>query len=335
MKVIELQNGFGIHNLGLNEYPKPQPVEDEILVRIEAVSLNALDLFVVKGLFNPTLSPPYVPVCDGAGVVEQVGSRVTAFQPGDRVASVFIPNWVDGTTPQTVDNATRPGLGGRSGQLSEYKVFQPHELVKIPSNLSSIEAATLPIAGLTAWNALHYGNLQAGDTVLLHGTGGVAIFALQFAKAQNAKVILVSGNDEKLARVRQLGADFTINRNHPNWETVVNDYTEQKGVDLVVESIGGQNLQKSLNTLRLGGHISIMGFLDGLDICINALSLLTKQATIKGMEVGNTKDFEAMNQAIEANRIQPVVDTFSFNQAQAAFEYLEQGLHFGKVVITI
>jgi len=174
MKVIELQNGFGIHNLGLNEYPKPQPTAHEILVRIEAVSLNALDLFVVKGLINPTLPLPYIPVCDGAGVVEQVGRGVTTFQPGDRVASVFIPNWVDGTTPQTVDNTTRPGLGGRSGQLSEYKVFQSHELVKIPSNLSSIEAATLPIAGLTAWNALRYGNLQAGDTVLLHGTGGVA-----------------------------------------------------------------------------------------------------------------------------------------------------------------
>jgi NADPH:quinone reductase-like Zn-dependent oxidoreductase len=338
MKVIELQNDFGIHNLQLHEYAKPHPAKHEILVRMAAVSLNVLDLLVVKGMLNPHISLPYVPVCDGAGIVEQVGDAVTAFQAGDHVASVYMPNWIDGQpTPKTADFATRPGAGGRAGQLAEYKVFQSHELIKVPNHLSSVEAATLPIAGLTAWNALRYGNLQAGDTVLLHGTGGVSIFALQFAKAQNARVILVSGNEEKLLRAQQLGLDFPINRkNHPNWETVVNDLTDQQGVDMVVESIGGQNLQKSIDALRIGGHISVMGMLDGMDMCMNALSLLIKQATIKGMEVGNAKAFSAMNHAIEIHQIHPVVDRiFSFDQAQAAFEYLDQKSHFGKVAIQL
>lgn len=320
----------------MNEYPKPHPAAHEILVKIEAVSLNALDLSVVKGILNPNISLPYVPVCDGAGVVEQVGDAVTTFRVGDRVASVYMPNWIEGQpTPAMVDFATRPGVGGRAGQLAEYKVFQSHELITVPTHLSSVEAATLPIAGLTAWNALSYGNLQAGDTVLLHGTGGVSIFALQFAKAQDARVILVSGSEEKLRRAQQLGVDFPINRTkHPIWETVVNDFTDQQGVDIVVEAIGGQNLQKSIDVLRIGGHISVMGMLDGMDICINALSLLTKQATIKGMEVGTTKAFAAMSYALELHQIHPVVDRiFSFDQTQAAFEYLDQKSHFGKVAI--
>lgn len=255
MKVIELQNYFGIHNLQLSEYAKPHPAEHEILVRMEAVSLNALDLLVVKGMLNPHISLPYIPVCDGAGIVEQVGDAVATFQPGDHVASIFIPNWSDGQpTPKAVDFTTRPGVGGRAGQLAEYKVFQSHELIKVPNHLSSVEAATLPIAGLTAWNALRYGNLQPDNMVLLHGTGGVSIFALQFAKAQKAQVILVSGNEAKLTRARQLGVDFPINRkNHPNWETIVHDLTDQQGVDIVVESVGGRNLQKSIDALRFGG----------------------------------------------------------------------------------
>lgn len=175
MKVIELQNVFGIHNLQLHEYAKPYPAADEILVRMEAVALNAIDLFVVKGILNPHLSLPYVPVCDGAGVVEQVGDAVAAFRVGDRVASVYLPNWIEGQpTPAMADFATRPGVGGRAGQLTEYKVFQRHELITVPNHLSSVEAATLPIADLTAWNALRYGNLQPSNTVLLHGTGGVS-----------------------------------------------------------------------------------------------------------------------------------------------------------------
>lgn len=338
MKAITLQNGFGIDCLQVVESLTPSPAIDEVLVKLQAVSLNYVDLLVVKGLLNPNLSLPYVPVCDGAGVVEQVGEAVTAFQPGDTVATTFISDWLSGKpTNQATDYATRQGLGAVPGQLSEYKVFKVNQLIKAPVNLSAIEASTLPIAGLTAWNALRYSNLQAGETVLLHGTGGVSIFALQFAKALGARVTITSSSDNKLKRAQQLGADLLINyRNTSDWEEAVHLFTEGEGADVILETVGGKNLQRSLNALRMGGHISIMGLLDGFDTSINALSLMHQQATIRGMDVGSTQDFEAMNQAIATHDIHPVIDqTFSFAQTCEAFAYLEQGKHFGKIVITI
>jgi NADPH:quinone reductase-like Zn-dependent oxidoreductase len=337
MKVIQLHNGFGINHLQLSEQSKPSPAAREVLVKLEAVSLNYVDLLVVKGLLNPNLPLPYIPVTDGAGVVEQVGESVTAFQVGDRVATVFIPDWLDGNpTATATDYATRQGLGTVSGQLADYRCFTPKQLIHSPSNLSAIESSTLPIAGLTAWNALKYANLQPGQTVLLHGTGGVSIFALQFAKVLGAKVIITSSNDEKLKRSRQLGADFLINYNStPKWESLVQQFTNDKGADVVVETVGGQNLQRSLSALRMGGQISVVGLLDGFEATINTLDLLHQQATIRGMEVGSTADFEAMNQAIVAHDIHPVIDAkFTLDQLQAAFDYLEKGQHFGKVVIT-
>lgn len=337
MKAITLQNGFGIERLQVVESPSPSPAMDEVLVKVQAVSLNYVDLLVIKGLLNP-MPLPYVPVCDGASVVEQVGLAVTAFKAGDAVATTFIPDWLSGIpTSQATDYATRQGLGAVPGQLSEYKVFKVNQLIKTPPNLSAIEASTLPIAGLTAWNALQYSNLQAGETVLLHGTGGVSIFALQFAKALGARVIITSSSDDKLKRALSLGADLLINyRSKPDWEETVHLFTEGEGADVILETVGGKNLQRSLNALRMGGHISIMGLLDGFDTSINALSLLHKQATIRGMEVGSTQDFQAMNQAIAIHDIHPVIDqTFSSAQTREAFAYLEQGKHFGKIVITI
>ncbi len=333
---VQLQDGFGIKNLQLSEQLKPSPAKGEVLVKLEAASLNYVDLLVIKGLLNPQMPLPYIPVADGAGVVEKVGEGVTAFQIGDRVATTFIPNWQsDEPTPKTVDFATRPGLGTIPGQLTEYKIFSQNQLIKAPTNLTLEEAATLPIAALTAWNALRYGNLQSSDTVLLYGTGGVSIFALRFAKARGAKVVITSSSDEKLTRARQIGADFTINyKTTPNWETDVQDFTNGEGVNLVVETVGGKNLQKSIAALRMGGHISIMGLLAGLETEIDTIALLYKQATIKGMEVGSTDDFEEMYQAIVSNDIHPAIDAkFSLDQIQAAFAYLESGKHFGKIVI--
>lgn len=182
---------------------------------------------------------------------------------------------------------------------------------------------------------MRYGNLQPGETVLLHGTGGVSIFALQFAKINGAKVIITSSSDEKLRKARQLSADLTINyKTTPNWETIAREFTNGDGVDLILETVGGQNLQRSVNTIRMGGHISIVGLLDSFDSNINNLALLHQQATIKGMEVGGTENFEGMNRAIAANNLQPIIDrTFSVKQTQEAFNYLEQGKHFGKVAI--
>lgn len=336
MKVIELQNNFDVSNLQLVERSQPTPAKGEVLVRLEAVSLNYVDLLVVKGLLNPNLSLPYTPVSDGAGVVEHIGEDVTSFKPGDKVVTTFIPDWLEGKpTAQTTDYATRQGLGVIPGQLAQYKRFAVNQLIHAPANLSTIEASTLPIAGLTAWNALQYSHLQPDDIVLLHGTGGVSIFALQFAKSIGARVIITSSSDRKLKRSQDLDADFLINyKSTPDWEPVVRQITGGKGADVVLETVGGQNLQRSLNALRMGGHISVVGLLAGFEASINTLTLLHQQATIRGMEVGSTKDFEAMNQAIETYDIHPVIDkVFSLEQIQQAFEYLEQGLHFGKVVI--
>ncbi len=337
MKAIALQQSFGIENLQLIEQPQPSPTEDEVLVKLQAVSLNAVDLLVIKGALNPNLPLPFVPVADGAGVVEQVGAGVTGFAPGDTVTTTFIPDWISGEpTKQALDYATRQGIG-TPGQLSQYKVFKFNQLIKAPVNLSALEASTLPIAGLTAWNALQCATVQAGDTVLLHGTGGVSIFALQFAKALGARVIITSSSDDKLKRTQQLGADFLINyRSIPNWEETVQQLTENEGVDAVLETVGGTNLQRSLNVLRKGGHISIMGLLGGFETTLNALTLMEQHATIRGMEVGNTQDFAAMNRAIEAHDIHPVIDqVFTLEQTQAAFEYLEAGQHFGKIAIAL
>lgn len=338
MQVVELHEGFGINKLHLVEHPRPDPEQGQVLVKIEAVALNYVDLLLIRGQINSNLQFPYVPVCDGAGVVERIGEGVTEFQPGDQVTTLFIPNWVSGKpVPSTIDFSTRPGLGNVPGQLSQYKVFQVNQLIKSPANLSAIEAATLPIAGLTAWNALRYGNLQAGQTVLLHGTGGVSIFALQFAKIHGAQVIITSSSDVKLERARQLGADLTINyKTMPEWEASVHEFTEGEGADLIIETVGGENLKKSIDALRMGGHISIMGLLNGYSSEIDTLAFLIKQATIKGMEVGSTRDFEEMSRAIVTHNIYPIVDRkFTFDQTQAAFEYLDQGLHFGKVIITL
>jgi NADPH:quinone reductase-like Zn-dependent oxidoreductase len=337
MKAIKLRNGFGIENLQFVEQSKPKPAKEEVLVKIEAVSLNYVDLLVVKGLLNPDLSLPCIPVCDGAGIVEQVGEAVTEFKPGDRVATIFIPDWLNGKpSPQTTDYKTRPGLGNISGQLCQYKCFFANQLIPIPSNLTTAEASTLPIAGLTAWNALNYGNLQADSTILLHGTGGVSIFALQFAKARGVRVIITSGSQDKLQQAKQLGADFTINYNDPDWETTVQQMTEDRGVDVIIETVGGRNIDRSLKVLKMGGYISVVGLLDSFEAKINVLSLLHQHATIRGLEVGSKQDFAEMNRAIAAANIHPIIDkVFPFEQAQQAFEYLDKGLHFGKVAIAI
>ena len=338
MKTIQLVNNFGINNLKLTEQSQPHPTKEQVLVKIEAVSLNYVDLLVIRGLLNPSLPLPYIPVCDGAGIVEQIGENVTAFKPGDKVATTFIPDWLDGDpTALKTDYKTRQGLGNVPGQLCQYKCFTIEQLIRIPANLSTTEASTLPIAGLTAWNALKYGNLQANNTVLLHGTGGVSIFALQFAKARGARVIITSSSEKKLKQAQNLGADLTINyKTDPNWSATVHKMTDGKGVDVIVETVGGSNLGRSLKTLRMGGHISIVGLLDGFESKIDVLSLMHQQATIRGMEVGSKQDFKAMDREIEARDIHPVVDRiFPLEQTQEAFAYLERGLHFGKVVVTL
>ena len=337
MKTIQLID-FGIDRLEITEQSHPQPSQTQVLVKIEAVSLNYVDLLVIEGLLNSDLPLPYIPITDGAGTVERVGEGVTGFKVGDKVATTFIPDWLDGepTTTKT-DYQSRQGLGSISGQLSQYKCFETNQLIHIPSNLTTVEASTLPIAGLTAWNALKYANLQPNDTVLLHGTGGVSIFALQFTKAQGAKVIITSSSEEKLSKAQQLGADLVVNyQTNLDWETTVHQMTEGKGVDVVVETVGGSNLGRSLDALKMGGYISIVGLLDGFEAKIDVLSLIHQQATIRGLEVGGTHQFKEMNRAIESLNIHPVIDrVFPLEQVKEALTYLKRGMHFGKVVIAL
>jgi NADPH:quinone reductase-like Zn-dependent oxidoreductase len=336
VKTIALEDGFGIDKLTLTHTPPPNVGLGMILVKMKAVSLNYVDLLLVKGQLNPNISPPFIPVSDGAGIVEEVGSDIQDFKPGDHVATTYIPEWIDGRyTPQNSKFETRPGSGASPGQLVEYTLFSNNELIKVSESLSFAESSTLPIAALTAWNALAYGKTKAGDTVLLHGTGGVSIFALQFAKAMGARVIITSSDDKKLAKARELGADCLINyKQTPDWISNVLTMTDGEGADVVVETVGGSNLNKSLEALRLDGHISVVGFLAGVQSPINLISLNLKRAKINGLSVGSRQDFSDMLKAISANKIRPVIDrAFPLDQIAEAFSYLESGRHFGKIVV--
>ena len=238
MKTIVLKDGFGIDKLTITHAPSPNVAPGMILVKMKAVSLNYVDLLLVKGQLDPNIKPPFIPVSDGAGIVEKVGPGIKDFKPGDHVATTYIPEWIDGRyTPENSKFETRPGSGTSPGQLVEYKVFSNNELIKVLESLSFAESSTLPIAALTAWNALAYGKVKAGDTILLHGTGGVSIFALQFAKVVGAKVIITSSDDKKLARARELGADYLINyKQTPDWVSDVLTMTDGLGADVVVET---------------------------------------------------------------------------------------------------
>lgn len=338
MKSIVLKDGFGIDNLTLVTAPQPKVGPGEILVNMKAAALNFVDLMLVKGQLRPDFKPPFIPVSDGAGIVEEVGAEVMDFKPGDHVATTYISKWLDGRYTREYSRLeVRPGSGTVPGQLVEQKTFRPAELIRVPESLRFTEASTLPIAAVTAWNALVYGKIKAGDTVLLHGTGGVSIFALQFAKAFGAKVIITSSDDRKLARASELGADFLINyKQTPDWISEVFAMTAEEGADVVVETVGGSNLNKSLKALRVEGHISLVGFLGGVESVIDLISMNLKRATITGLSVGSTRDFADMLQAVAANGIKPVIDaTFPLEQAREAFSYLESGGHFGKIVIEL
>jgi NADPH:quinone reductase-like Zn-dependent oxidoreductase len=338
MRYVSVNKSFGVENLSIGSGPEPKPSDDEILVRMKAASLNYVDLAVVSGRLDPDIRIPFIPVADGAGMVEELGKNVQGFKPGDKVSTLYIPSWSGGRyKPEHTTMAVRPGAGAVPGQLSEYKVFRAHELIRLPASLNFVEASTLPIAGLTAWNALAYGRIKAGDTVLLHGTGGVSIFALQFAKMFGARVIITSSDNSKIERAVSLGADFTINyKDHGDVSEEVMRITDHQGVDLVVETVGGSNLDKSLRSLRPQGHISAVGFLSGVEASVNLIPLMLKRATITGVSVGSTDDFRDMLAAVLANGMKPVVDSiFPLGQTIQAFRRLESGEHFGKIVIEL
>jgi NADPH:quinone reductase-like Zn-dependent oxidoreductase len=324
---------FGLDKIACVDRPEPTPGPGEVLVRVKAVSLNYRDLLIAKGLYNPRLPFPRVLCSDSAGEVIAVGDGVTAVKPGDHVASCFFQDWADG--PIT-DAAAKSALGGEiDGILAERVVLKERGVVPIPYQLSFEEAATLPCAAVTAWNALTTDYDPAGKTVLVQGTGGVSIFALQFAKALGATVLATSGHDVKLARVLSLGADAGTNyKTNPDWDKWAKQQSNG-GVDLVVEVGGAGTLDKSVRSIKPGGRIALIGVLAG-GSGFNPLPLMMKGGTLRGIFVGSRAMFLAMNRLLAEKQLRPVVDrVFSFADAPAAFRHLESGSHLGKVVVSV
>jgi NADPH:quinone reductase-like Zn-dependent oxidoreductase len=333
MKAYEIQDSFGIDSVKLTDRIEPRPGPGEVLLKMRAWSLNYRDLLMAKGQYNPKLRLPVVPLSDGVGEVTALGDGVTRVKVGDRVAGIFMQRWLAG---ELTDETARSALGGGGpGMLAEYVVLHEDGIVSVPTHLTDEEAATLPCVAVTAWHALiTEGNLKPGDTVLALGTGGVSLFALQFAKLAGARVLITSSSDAKLERAQKLGANDGINyRTTPDWDKRVRELTGEVGVDHVVEVGGAGTLTRSLKAVRLGGRISLIGVLTGSGDA-NPLPILMKNVRVQGIFVGSREMFEAMNRAIALHRLRPVVDrVFHFNEVREALHYLESGAHFGKIAI--
>jgi len=334
MKAYQITQ-FGIANLAAADIELPQLGPRDVMLRLRATSLNYRDLMMVEGTYNPKLKLPLVPFSDGAGEVVEIGNEVTRWKVGDRVCPIFMQGWVDGELDYAKSKTT---LGGDlDGCLREFAAFNEEGLVRIPDRLSFEEAACLPCAAVTAWNALMVsGRLNKGETVLLQGTGGVSLFALTFAKLAGAKTIITSSSNEKLERARSLGADDVINyRERQDWDSVVLEITDKRGVDHIIEVGGAGTLQRSMRAAKIDGHIAVIGVVAG-NGSISNVPIFMKALRLIGVFVGSRKMFEDMNDAITRADVRPVVDrTFPFDQVQSAVEFMKSGAHFGKIVVTI
>ncbi|TPW29535.1 zinc-dependent alcohol dehydrogenase family protein [Pararhizobium mangrovi] len=335
MKAVHVPSNASLETLSVVEVEDPgKPGPGEIRVRIEASSLNFHDYGIVSGR-APT-KEGRIPMADGAGVVEEVGADVSAFVPGDHVVSTFFPTWLDGA-PFISDFSTTPG-DGVDGYAVETVVRPQTWFTHAPDDFSHAEAATLTTAGLTAWRALVVdGAIKAGDSVLTLGTGGVSVFALQFAKAMGASVVATSSSDEKLERMRALGADHTINyKTTPEWGKTVWDLTEGRGVDHIIEVGGPGTLPQSIDAVAIGGHIALIGVLTGLAGDIPTRKLMTKQASLRGLIVGSRRHQMEMVRALETIDVRPVIDScFGLDRIADAFRHEEAGAHFGKIVLEL
>jgi NADPH:quinone reductase-like Zn-dependent oxidoreductase len=335
MKCYSIDQASGIDALRQRERDVPAPGPGQVLVRMRAASINYRDLLVMCGNYSRNLPLPLVPLSDGAGEVAAVGEGVGRWKAGDRVAATFFQDWDGG---EIGEGAAKSALGGAlDGVLAEYVLFGERGVVALPGHLSFEEGATLPCAGLTAWHALRSGSLFCGQSVLTMGSGGVSVFALQFAKAAGARVIATTGSESKVDRLLALGASDVVDyKREPNWEARVLELTGRRGVDQVVEVGGAGTLGKSLKAVRTGGHVSLIGVLAGGAGEVNPLPAVMKGIRIQGIFVGSRELFEEMNRAISLHAIRPVVDrVFPFGEAPEAFRHVQSGAHFGKVVIAI
>ncbi|HVS38232.1 MAG TPA: NAD(P)-dependent alcohol dehydrogenase [Gemmataceae bacterium] len=337
MKAIRIHRFGDAEELRIEEAPEPRPGPGQVRVRIRAASLNYRDLLILKGLYSRNLSLPLIPLSDGAGEVVEAGPGATRFAVGARVAGIFMQTWLGGMLSES---NSKSALGGAiDGLLAEQVVLNEDGLVAVPEHLSFEEAATLPCAAVTAWNALMElsgGGVRPGETVLTLGTGGVSLFALQFAHMAGARVIATSSSDAKLERAKQLGASDGVNyKTTPEWDKKVRDLTGGVGVDHVVEVGGAGTLPRSLKAVRAAGHVALIGVLSGAGD-VNPMPVLMKAVRLQGVFVGSRAMFEAMNRAIALHRMKPVIDrVFGFEEVRAAYRHLESGAHFGKIVLRL
>jgi len=335
MKAFQIQDDWSIDHLQRVERAEPVPKPGEVLIRLRAASLNFRDLFVLKrGYGASTGTLPLVPVSDGVGEVVALGEGVTRVAVGDRVSPMFFPDWIGGE-PRAALLARILG-GPLDGTMTELMAIDARSVSHVPAHLSDAEAATLPCAALTAWRALvTEGRVKAGDKVLVQGTGGVSLFALQFAKLLGAHVTVTSSSDAKLERAKALGADALVNyRKTPEWGPVVRELSGGEGVDHIVEVGGEQTLGQSLRAVRVGGTLSLIGVLSGGKMDVRLGPIVTRAVRMQGVTVGSREDFEAMARAIDQHRVRPVVDkVFPFDDLRAAFDYLASGAQFGKICV--
>jgi NADPH:quinone reductase-like Zn-dependent oxidoreductase len=334
MRAFQLTKPGSIEGLSKVDVPEQKPGRRQVLVKVAACSLNYRDLAIALGTYRAGTKPNVIPLSDGAGEVVEVGAEVTRVKAGDRVAGNFFQRWIGGVA--SADTQASALGGGIDGMLRDYAVLEENGVVKLPAHLSYEEAATLPCAAVTAWHALmEHARIIAGQTVLVQGTGGVSIFALQLARLAGANVVAISSSDEKLKRVKALGAMHGVNyKTTPEWDKAVVELTGT-GVDHVVEVGGANTLERSLRSVRVGGKVSLIGVLSGSGE-INPTLIFARRANVQGISVGSTQMFEAMNRAIDAGKLKPVIDkVFGFDETPAAYRHLQSAQHVGKVVIRV
>lgn len=334
MKAFELQGFSGLGDLKLVEREKPSAGPGQIVVKMKTASLNYRDLITVGGGYGSTVRTPLVPLSDGCGEVVEAGEGVTRVAVGDRVAPLFFQTWFSG-------GPSLQGLlgslgGGVDGVAQEYMLLDQNGVTKVPDYLTDEQVACLPCAALTAWRGLVVeGEIKPGDRALFLGTGGVSIFGLQIAKAAGAETIITSSSNEKLARAKDLGADHTINyKDQPKWSSVVREITGYQGVDHVLEVGGPGTLKESMKSVRVGGHISIIGVVAASDDTLRIGAAVAGNMRLIGISVGSRQQFEDMNAAFALHRIEPVIDKiFDFDDLIPALKHMQSGSHFGKIVV--
>jgi NADPH:quinone reductase-like Zn-dependent oxidoreductase len=333
MKAIQFEQ-FGIQNLKLTEIPTPVIGENEVLVKITAASLQYLDLLMVEGIIMPHLQLPHIPVSEGVGIIESVGEKVSQWKKGDRVLIPFVQRWESGKiTPYA--NEIRTGMQ-TPGMLAEYSVQPSNTLVRAPKNLSDEEAASLSVAGLTAWtNLVSLAKVQAGKTILIQGSGGVSLFALQIAKLLGLKVIATTSSKEKEQKLKVLGADEVINyKEYPEFSNEVKRLNNGLGVDITLDIAGNETIEQSILSCRENAYIGLVGFISGSKITIDIFPLIINYMRLQGYSVGNAQELCDFVDAIEKNNLKPVIDSvFSIEKSQDAFLRLKSGKAFGKIII--